>query len=72
MDTGVPSLATFDAIIYSFLGVGIVTTALRLWTPSSFFKSLRADDVLAILATVGSILPVMFISLMCADNELGR
>ena len=70
MDTGVPSLATFDAIIYSFLGVGIVTTALRLWTPGSLFKSLRADDVLAILATVGSTLPILLISLMCADDGL--
>ena len=57
MDTGVPSLATFDAIIFSFLVVGIVTTALRLWTPGSLLKSLRVDDVLAIFATVGFDLP---------------
>ena len=59
MDTGVPSLATFDAIIYSFLGVAIITTALRLWTPGPLLKSLRLDDVLAIFATVSLLLPAV-------------
>ena len=55
MDAGVPSLAVFDAIIFSFLAIAIVTTGLRLWTPGCFFKALQLDDVLAIAATVGLI-----------------
>ena len=52
MDAGVPSLAAFDAIIYSFLAFAILTTLLRLWIPGSCFRSLGKDDILAIAATV--------------------
>lgn len=52
MDAGIPSLAVFDAIIYSFLAIAVVTTGLRLWTPGCSFKALQLDEVLAIAATV--------------------
>ena len=52
MDAGVPSLAVFDAIIFSFLAIAVITTGLRLWNPGCLFKTLQLDDILAVAATV--------------------
>ncbi len=49
---GVPSMAVFDSVMFTFFGLAIVTTGLRLFVRSRILRVFGLDDYLAIAATV--------------------